>query len=322
MARTAQLLGVLGASIVLSLAACSGGASSSSSTSGGSGGSGGGAPAETRPEGVALCYSKLADEHPATAGFWAAFGDGKREARADAIAALDAAVMENPNEEELALLLALANLWRVAEPLDAEAADQGGMVKAALAAKDNLEKAYSLCPTDHRIPAWLGIIQINMGRAVNNQAMIDEGFATLQKGIDHYASFVLFSKLLVFADRPASDPDFQNALDAVLANVDACEKTPGDPACTDTPEAAHNGEGAMIFLGDVFAKAGKHDEALKFYTSGKQGKAYASWSYKDMLDARIAGLDARIAASTDQDPGNDPDVIWRSTEQCAVCHTR
>ncbi len=314
------------------LAACSGGASSSStstsgdtsSTTSGSGGGGGagGAPVDVRPPGVALCYTPLADGHPATSAFWKAFGDGDREARADAIAGLEAAVAEHPEEEELALLLGLAHLWRVGEPLAAEVGDQGLFVKSALAAKSNLETAYALCPTDHRIPAWLGVIQVNMGRAVMNQKTIDEGLATLQKGIDHYPSFVLFSKLLVYADQPASDPDFQEALKAVADNVDACAKTPLDPACINSPGAAHNLEGAMVFLGDVFAKAGKKDEALAFYQQGKGGDAFQGWSFKALLDERIDTLDARIAASIDADPANDPEVIWKSTEQCAVCHSR
>jgi tetratricopeptide (TPR) repeat protein len=312
----------LSASLCLGMftAACGGG--SSSSSGGGAGGSGGSVPVEARPEGVALCYTQLADEHPATLAFWEALLDGNREARGAAIEGLAAAVEEHPEEEELALLLGLAHLWRVAEPLPSEVGDQASFVQSALAAKSNLEKAYMLCPTDHRIPAWLGVMQVNMGRALNNQEAIDEGLATLQKGIDHYPSFVLFSKLLVFADRPASDPDFQKALDAVAENVDACALTPHDPACLDTPHAAHNIEGSMVFLGDVFAKAGKREEALAFYQRSKVESAYASWPFQSLLEERVATIDARIEASSDADPKNDPEMIWASTLTCAVCHTR
>ncbi|APR81032.1 Hypothetical protein A7982_06379 [Minicystis rosea] len=314
--------GIAASSLVL-LAACSGGGAADTGGGGSTsmGGAGGGEPVAGRPPGVALCYTPLADEHPATAAFWAAFSAGDRDARADVITGLEAAVMEHPAEEELALLLGLAHLWRVAEPLDGETGDQGIMVQSALAAKGNLETAYTLCPTDHRIPAWLGVILVNMGRALASQTTIDAGLAMLQTGIDHYPSFVLFSKLLVFADQPVSDPEFQKALQAFAENSDACAATPGDPACGDHPRAAHNVEGSSIFVGDVLAKAGRRDEALARYERGKTGPTYTSWPFQGLLDERIAGVDARVAASADTDPGNDPDVAWKSTVQCAVCHT-
>lgn len=277
----------------------------------------------TRPEGVALCYSELADNHEATLAFWEALRNGDREGRAAVIDGLAAAAKEYPDEEEFALLHGLANLWRVAEPLDA---DQSVFVQSALAAKDELERAYELCPTDYRIPAWLGPVLVNMGRALNDQATIDQGLAVLQEGIDHYPAFVLFSKLLIYANEPATDPEFQKALDAVIENTDYCEGTGGktipDPACRNTPHAAHNMEGAMVFLGDVLAKAGKKDDALGSYTNAKSGEDYPTWDFQAMLDDRMSTLDARIAAYTTEDTADDPEAAWTSTYQCAVCHSQ
>ena len=117
---------------------------------------------EGRPPGVALCYSAAADQHAATTGFWAALGAGDRDARAAAIAALDAAATAAPDEEEFHLLLGLAHLWRLAEPLPSETSP-GEQLPSALAARDHLRLAYQLCPTDHRIPAWLGPILVRFG---------------------------------------------------------------------------------------------------------------------------------------------------------------
>src|SRR5690349_12497451 len=67
----------------------------------------------SRPEGVALCYSDLSRNHPATLGFGAALSEGRHSDRAAVIAELTAAAVENPNEEQFALLLGLAYLWRL-----------------------------------------------------------------------------------------------------------------------------------------------------------------------------------------------------------------
>lgn len=277
----------------------------------------------TRPEGVALCYTELAEKHAATKAFREALASGDRESRAAAIEQLDAAVTEHPEEAELALLLGLAQLWRVAEPLDS---DQAVFVQSALAAREHLARAYELCPTDHRIPAWLGPVLVNMGRALNNQETIDEGLAVLQKGIDNYPSFVLFSKVLVYANEPADSPDFQNAVDAVYANIDYCSDADGglinDPACNNGPAVHHNLEGSTVFLGDVFAKAGRKSDALSFYKSAQQSEDYASWDWQDLLEGRIDTLDARVAAYATSDPADDPDAAWTSSYQCAICHSR
>lgn len=273
---------------------------------------------EHRPPGVALCYSALADAHPATAAFWTAFGGGVLEDRAAAITALADATKEFPEEEELALLSGLANLWRVAEPLPDQVDDMAGLGAAALTARSELERAYALCPTDHRIPAWLGPVLVNTGRAFGDQATIDEGLAVLQQGIEHYPSFVLFSKLLIYADRPKDDPDFQNALDALNENTAVC--SPSDPACSNHARAVHNVEGASVFLGDVLTKAGEKQRALDTYAYAKDAAEYGEWDYQELLEARITDLDARSASYDNDDPSDDADAIWTSDQQCSVCH--
>ncbi len=278
--------------------------------------------APTRPEGVKLCYTDLSENHAATKAFRAALGAGDKAARAQVIEQLDAAVKENPEEEQLTLYLALAHLWRVAEPLPE---DEAVFLQSALGARDGLQKAYDLCPTDHRIAAWLGPVLVNMGRALNKQETIDEGLAILQQGIDHYPAFVLFSKLLVYANEPADSPDFQNALDAVYENADYCTGEDGelinDPACQNGEAVYHNLEGSMVFLGDVFAKAGRKADALDFYGQAKGSDDYATWDFQELLADRMDTLDARIAAYGTPDIEDDPEAAWNATYQCAVCHS-
>jgi hypothetical protein len=274
-----------------------------------------------RPAGVTICYSGASDELPVVQTFRTALFAADYGARPAALDALKAAAQMSPDDEALALLTGLGNLWRIAEPLDSEASL---FITSALTAKNEVERAYQLCPTDHRIPAWLGPILVNMGRQLKDQASIDEGLRVLQQGIDHYPSFVLFSKLLIYADRPAGDPDFQNALAAVEDNIGACGDlaTTRDPACKNTVHVPHNVEGSTVFLGDVFAKAGKKSEALALYEGGRSGKDFATWPFRAVLDERVASLDARVAAFADSDASNDPPSAWNSDKQCSYCHQK
>lgn len=273
---------------------------------------------EHRPEGIAQCYSELSSTHPATQAFWVAFTNMRYEERAAVTEGLADAAELYPDEEEFALLHGLAALWRLAEPTPDEEEDMGGLITAATTARSELERAYELCPTDHRLPAWLGPIIANTGRAIMDDATFQDGLDVLQKGIDHYPSFVLFSKLLIFAQEPKDSEEFQGALQALMENIMVCGDL--DPACQNNPRAVHNREGALIFMGDVLAKSGDRAMALDTYELALDEPDYGSWDYQAMMQERIDSLDARIASFDNDDAEDDFESAWSSTYQCSVCH--
>jgi hypothetical protein len=283
-----------------------------------------GLAADPRPPGVALCYSALSSVHPATEHFWQVFRAGQLDARERVIAELQAARQDHPDEEEFALLLGLASLWRVAEPLPDEALDPLLILDSITTSRSELERAYAICPTDHRITAWLAPIKVRMGRMLGDSALVQEGFDVLERGIEHYPGFVLFSKLLVFADLPADDPDFLNAVEAVRENVGYCG-TPAtglsaDPACHNHPRAAHNIEGAAVFMGDMYAKAQDPEAARNIYEQAMTTDTWSSWDYQQLMTERLATLDARVAAAATEDTLDDLEPAWASQIQCSICH--
>jgi hypothetical protein len=260
----------------------------------------------------------------ATARYWDAMRRGDTSLRAKVIDELKLAVAASPAEEEFALLLGLASLWRVAEPTLLEALNPFLTLESVDTAQKELERAYTLCPTDHRIPAWLGPIKIRMGRMANDAPLVEQGFAILNRGIEHYPGFVLFSKFLVYADYPANDPEFAKAVDAVRENAVYCG-TPAtglsrDPACRNHPRASHNVEGSAVFLGDMYAKAQDRAAALAAYESAKSTDTWVTWDYQDLLTRRIAELDARMAAVATPSPLDDLQPAWASAIQCSLCH--
>jgi hypothetical protein len=277
-----------------------------------------------RPIGVAECYSTMSSAHAATLRHWQALRSGDLEGRGAMIDELSAAASEHPKEQEFALLLGLASLWRVAEPLEIESLDPFLSLETIEVAQRELERAYSMCPTDHRIPAWLGPIKIRMGRMLEDDALVAQGFDVLNRGIEHYPGFVLFSKLLVYADLPASDPDFKNATDAVRENQVYCGSVATglsrDPACNNHPHAAHNIEGSAVFLGDMYAKAQDRAAALAAYQSAKAVPTWSSWDYRELLEERITTLDARMTALASPNTSDDLEPAWASAIQCSLCH--
>lgn len=277
-----------------------------------------------RPNGVALCYSAESSNHPAARAFWQALGRGDLDGREAMLKMLRDARMERPHEEEFALLLGLGSLWRAAEPGLAELLNPAGLLDAVTLAEDALTDAYALCPTDHRIPAWLGPIKVRSGRIMSDPQRVADGLAVLDQGIEHYPGFVLFSKFLVYADLPASDPEFMKAVDAVRENVKYCGTIEtglsADPACQNHPHAAHNLEGSSVFMGDMYAKAQDRTAALAAYESAKSVPEFARWPYRALLLERIESLDARLAAAKTPSELDDHESAWASSLQCALCH--
>lgn len=277
-----------------------------------------------RPRGVALCYSAESDVHPATTQFWDVLRRGDMSAREAVITALKAAAKAKPSEEEFELLLGLASLWRVAEPDPLESLNVLLTLDTITTAQSSLERAYELCATDHRLAAWLGPIKIRMGRMMEDPDLVDAGFAVLDKGVEHYPGFVLFSRFLVYADLPATDPEFKNAVEAVRSNAVYCGTVEtglfSDPACHNHPRASHNIEGAAVFLGDMYAKAQDRTAALDAYGMAKKTDTWSSWDYQALLEQRISTLTERMKAASTPSTSDDLEPAWASQIQCSLCH--
>ena len=282
---------------------------------------------------VWACRTEFGENHEATQLFWTALRADDKSARNDVIESLSSAMELHPEEEIFPLLHGLASLWVVAEPLPEEDGDLGLQGLHAMNARSSLEIAWDLCPGDYRITAWLGPILVNTGRFMQDEAMIEEGLAILDTGIENYPEFVLFSKLLTYADEDVNSPEFQNAFEAVRDNTSACggeeigsddeviiESNFEDPACSNHFRAAHNVEGSAIFVGDVYLKAGDYKTAERVYTQGLATVDASNWLYQSLLEERLDDLEKFRAEAPTREGKDGMGWIWRSQVQCAVCH--
>jgi hypothetical protein len=125
-----------------------------------------------------------------------------------------------------------------------------------------------------------------------------------------------------------NDPAYAGALQLLdeyfpVAAVD-CVMTAGvqGELCFNDGLAPHNLEGTFLFFGDVYAKAGRLDDARSRYETARAVGQANGWRPEFLadIDERLTDLPARIARFQDADPNNDPPLIGVANSGCAHCH--
>ena len=78
----------------------------------------------------------------------------------------------------------------------------------------------------------------------------------------------------------------------------------------------------MLNLGNGLVKAGQVEAAKVIYADAQYADNYATWPYRDVLEAIAASdLDARAALYADADPSNDPPLSVPN-RSCVYCHAQ
>lgn len=280
-----------------------------------------------RPIGVEDCYTTESSNHPATQAFYAALLSGDYAQRDSIIEQLSAAAAAAPEQEQFAFLLAHASLWRVAENRGLQ--DLLLMLSSIETAEREFARAYSLCPSDHRITAWLGPIKIMLGNVFGDSQRVEDGKRLLSEGVARYPTFVTFSQALAYSGATPSDPEFK--ILGETAHYYASLAAPGTEntcirdravACTNTATTPRNIEGTSLYVGDLFVKVQDRDNALNAYKFVELAPDAASWSYRPLIEERIRNIDVNLAAAKTATTFDDPQWAWSTTDQCSYCHRK
>lgn len=287
-----------------------------------------GKPAGATPL-YARCYTAQSSADPATQAFWQVFGAADYTGRDGMIERVRSAALARPELEELTFLLGMSNLWRAAER--PEVLDLLAAPESAMTAERELTRAYELCPTDHRILSWLSSVKIILGRITADTARVDEGLQMLDRGSALYPALIKFVNLIVFADAPRTEPEFQKALETAQYYFEfytkiednVCLET-NDSSCLNSLRAPHNIEGTALYVGDVFLKALDRETALRLYELSKSAAPtdWTTWPYRGLAEERIRNIDQNLEAARTELTLDDPEWSWQSPNQCMLCHQR
>lgn len=259
--------------------------------------------------------------------FWATLG-GDASRWGEAVALLRAAADRDANDGRSRFLLGMLHLYRFGQIVDWT--QVSGVARAEVAAaRAALEAAEPLlwdgAVGDNRVPGFVAAAVYQYGIAHGDAAEAARGLALLEAAValnPFFNNFDLFSAAPVLAP---DDPLFQRIValvdEALTGPTAACVVTQPD-FCANEGLAPHNLEGSLVLFGDLYAKAGRRDDAALLYRLAVATGSASGWPYLDQAVVRRDEVDARIGLFRNGDPGDDPAIFGMNAAACVGCHAR
>jgi hypothetical protein len=266
------------------------------------------------------------------AGFWAAlWGDDTSETHEQAtLDALARAARRSRTDARSRFLTGMFHLYRFGRMTtsiaNADAAAEAE-IAAAVAAFDAAEPLLwdrAAAVGDSRVPGFAAAARYALAVVTEDEALRQQALADLQYAIDINAFFNVFDLITVLQAEPPGSAAFQMAFNAVATYLSdpqtlTCLATQPE-ICSTTGLAPSGFSGALVFFGDVYAKAGNAAQATTWYSLAAATEA--GWAFEGLAASRLATAAERVAAYGDADPSNDPPVIGAGPEACVSCHYR
>jgi hypothetical protein len=271
--------------------------------------------------------------------FWKTLHGGEYEKIPDALTALKAAYLANPNDAVTAAHVGWMHIWRLGERAR-QPALRPDITDDAVLARKYFEEAVRLNPGEARYLGFYAGLLMAEGTIHKDEKMVRRGFYTMKDAVDAWPEFNYFTAGYTASGQPVDSERFREALEYQWLNLDVCtgEKVDrGNPdyarymrletkdgpqrVCWNSWIAPHNFEGFFLNFGDMLVKAGQPEVAVAMYRNAKQAREYAAWPYKAVLEERIANASKNVQAFRRSEPGPDsPTLMVRSTFACTGCH--
>lgn len=272
---------------------------------------------------------------------WTALSQGDYAAIDRVLTALHGAYLQDPADATTAAHIGLVQMWRVSESARNGKPDPSVLASMA-SARRFLEESVALDPSDARRQGFRASARLAESAMHRDAALQRLGTADLQDAVRAWPQFNLFTLARNLGGAPAGSKPLQQAIDALWQTQDLCigGKLPRhDPdmkpymnlqtgegpnrVCWNTGVAPHNFEGFFLDWGDLLVKSGDAAMARKIYANAKQSPDYSTWSYRDLLEARIRDADANVTRfAAPADAAHHVPIGRASPIACVSCHQK
>ena len=273
--------------------------------------------------------------------FWSTLHGGRYEDIGRTLEVLTAAYLANPADPVTAGHIGWMHIWRISESARLDKVPASITDDAVLAHK-YFGEASRLDPAEARYLGFLAGSMLADGNVHKDEQLTRRGYYALLDSIRAWPEFNLFTAGYVLSRQPPESERFMQALQWQWETLDLCvgervdrrnldyarfmalETTVGTKrVCWNSWIAPHNFEGFFLNMGDMLVKAGDWQTAQRVYAAARLSKTYTQWKYRDVLEQRIAAVQANVEAFRSSDP--QPDKVHQrlmiaTTFACMVCH--
>ncbi|MEO8707018.1 MAG: hypothetical protein ABI867_43725 [Kofleriaceae bacterium] len=273
--------------------------------------------------------------------FWQTLHTGSYDRIPDALRALKAAYLAEPRDAITAARIGWLHIWRLAERARMDRPDPA-ITDDAVLGRRYFEQAVRLAPGEARYLGFYASLLLTEASIHDDDELRQRGAATMAQAVAAWPEFNLFTAGYGASTRPYDSERFRQALANQWLNLEACVGHPIDHAhpeiprerpsamttktkraCVNTEIAPHNSEGFALNLGDMLVKAGDPDAAVAIYRSATLVPAYASWPFRDVLDARIREARGNVDRfRRAPSAASEPTMMADSAFACMGCHQR
>jgi hypothetical protein len=291
------------------------------------------------PEKVAST-TRTAESERADALFWRTLHGGAYEQIPEALTALKAAYLANPNDAVTAAHVGWLHIWQLAERARLAPGAGPDITDHALLARKYFEEAVRLNPGEARYLGFYASLLMTEGTIHRDEKLVRRGYYTMREAVAAWPEFNYFTAGYSAGGQPHDSPRFREGLEAQWRNLDVCVGERVDRAnpdyarymrletkegtkrvCWNSWIAPHNLEGFFLNFGDMLVKAGEPEKAVTMYRNARLTADFAAWPYKSLLDDRIANAARNVEAFRRSDaPPGGPTMMVRSRYACMGCH--
>ncbi len=269
----------------------------------------------------------------AEAAFWdTVLGDARRDE--EALRLLTRAAKRDPKDGRMPFLLAMTHLYRFGDAVThypSATPEQRTEIDAARTAFARaLPLLYANGAGDTRALGFASGTTYVAAVLAGDAALRAQGVAEMADAARLNPLFNAFNPIgAVPPAVPPTDPAYVEALRLLdeyfpVAAQDCFSSGAQGEICFNDGLAPHNLEGTFVFFGDVYAKAGRIEDARSRYQTALSTAAGTGWSatFVAEVQERLDDLEGRVARFQDDDPTNDPPMLGVANRGCAHCHYR
>jgi hypothetical protein len=273
--------------------------------------------------------------------FWRTLHGGAYEQIPEALTALKAAYLANPNDAVTAAHIGWLHIWRLAERGRLGPAAGPDITDHALLGRKYFEEAVRLNPGEARYLGFYASLLMTEGTIHRDEKLVRRGYYTMRDAVAAWPEFNYFTAGYGAGAQAHDSPRFREGLEAQWLNLDVCvgervdrvnpdytrymrleTKEGAKRVCWNSWIAPHNFEGFFLNFGDMLVKAGEPQKAVTMYRNARLTSDYATWPYRHLLEDRIANAARNVEAFRRPEalPGDAATMMVRSGYACMGCH--